>query len=47
MRTNEKGQVLVDLDLESEMEYHNGYWCVPVSVLKKHNIIVVRVVNDE
>lgn len=42
MRTNEKGQVLIDLDVKTEMKYHCGFWCVPVSVLKEHKIIVIR-----
>ncbi len=42
MKTNIKGQVLIDLEVETEMEYHNGFWCVPVTVLRGHNIIVVR-----
>ena len=43
MKTNVKGQVLITLDRETEMEYHNGFWCVPVSVLRGHNIIVTTI----
>ncbi len=47
MKTNNKGQVLIDLDVETEMEYHNGFWCVPISVLRGHNIIIVRKSHKE
>ena len=28
------------LSRSMDMEYVNGFWCVPVSVLKRHNVII-------